>query len=117
MTTLSKDIAELNDYSLVSYLKVLGYEPVSELPGSTTFELYLGKNELIPLVIDHKTNRFIDKANNCEGSLVDFACMKFGITPNELIRNIMPYRIDLLMDEEARRAISVIEMSSLRVVG
>lgn len=115
MTTLSKDIAEINDYSLVTYLKVLGYEPVSELPGSTKFELYLGTNELIPLVIDHNTNRFFDKANNREGSLADFACIKFEITPWELIRNIMPYRIDLLMDEEARKAISVVEMSSLKV--
>ena len=101
-TQLSEDIEVLNSLSLVSYLNILGFTPIAEGPNSTNYQVHI--DEFLTLTIDHATNRFHDKANNRQGSLVDFACILFEITPVELINNISPYRIDELMKESIRQA-------------
>jgi len=95
--TLQKDIKALNELSLVRYLTILGYTPVHSGDDSTLYRMYLDQKDLQDMLIDHEANEFIDIAGNRKGNLVDFACLLFGITPEELCSNIMPYRIDLLM--------------------
>ena len=94
--------AELNRLSLVKYLKILGYQPISELENETTFEVNLHHPTPSAIVIDHKTNRFLERKTGRKGALVDLACYIFENKPRGIIRNIVPYRIDLLMKKESR---------------
>lgn len=95
--TFSKSISDLNELSLISYLDILGFKPVVTRPGSTDYQIQLDCAGPVTLTIDHQTNTFTDRANNRQGSLVDFTCLLFECTPKELLSNVAIYRIDQLM--------------------
>jgi hypothetical protein len=92
-----KDIKELNQLSLVRYLSILGYKPTHSGHDCTLYRMYLDDVKSLNILIDHKTNEFTDIGNRQKGTLVDFACLLFGITSIELCNNIMLYGIDRLM--------------------
>jgi hypothetical protein len=104
--SLEKDIKGLNELSLVRYLSILGYQPEHTEPDCSLYRMYLDDSDLLNILIDHEANEFIDIAGKRKGTLVDFACLLFGITPIELCSNIMPYRIDLLMREQVPRPVT-----------
>jgi len=90
-------IDELNNLSIVSYLKVLGYSPAAESDNSTSFQVYSDQPAPATITVVHDSNTFLDTKTSRTGKLVDLACHIFQIRPGELIRNIANYRIDLLM--------------------
>ena len=90
-------IDELNNLSIVSYLKILGYSPAAESDKSTSFQVYPDLPDTATITVEHDSNTFFDRKTSRTGKLVDLACHIFQIKPGELIRNIANYRIDLLM--------------------
>jgi hypothetical protein len=94
---LFNDIKTLNELNLVSYFNILGFKPVAEHPHSTDYQVLLDDIDPTTLTVDHRTNRFQDKANNRGGTLVDFACLLFQCTSIELCSNLMPYQLDRLL--------------------
>ena len=95
-TQLLEDIEALNNLNLVKYLNILGHTPLGGGPDSTDYQIVL-LDEVMFITVYHATNRFHDKDHNIHGSLVYFACLYFGITPMELLDNIVAYYIDQLL--------------------
>ncbi len=51
------------------------------------------------LTVNHDSNSFTDPANRKKGHLVDFICAWWGVSPREIFRDIVPYRLYLLYHE------------------
>ncbi len=87
----------LNELSLIDYLRILGFEPIAFHPGSTDYVSPFNHKEPQILSVNHKDNRFTAPGTHQKGTLVEFACLLYGCTPSELCNNIVPYKIDRLM--------------------
>lgn len=97
-------IDELNNLSIVSYLKILGFTPAAESNSSTSFLVYPAQPGTVTIIVEHDSNTFLDTKSSRTGKLVDLTCHIFQIKPRELIRNIANYRIDLLMTRTISQA-------------
>ena len=93
----------LNLFSLKEYLALIGIEPTHERSDSTDYQVQLDGDSPTFITVDHDKNHFTEPARNRKGYLVDFACLLFGCTPEDLCGNIARYRIDLLMQQAFQR--------------
>ncbi|WP_431216159.1 hypothetical protein ACQ86N_16875 [Puia sp. P3] len=51
------------------------------------------------LYVDHDTNQFRLSHSKVSGGVLDLACALFDQTRRNILRNIVPYRIDSLMSK------------------
>lgn len=93
---LKQDIALINKHSFPRYMEILGMPIKERRPGCTDYEVMIHNVDHI-VTIHHASNCFSSKTLDQEGTITDFACLLFGITPAELCSNIVPYGIDRLM--------------------
>lgn len=96
---LSKRIEALNTHRLTTYFDILGLEPIAIRENATDYISPLGKNKTGILTVNHDSNSFTDPTNRKKGHLVDFICAWWEVTPREIFRDVVPYRLYLLYHE------------------
>jgi hypothetical protein len=94
--TISQQIEALNAHRLTTYFALLGLEPIAIRDNATNYISPFGKGGAAILTVDHDSNSFTDPINRKKGHLVGFICAWWGVTPKEIFRNIVPYRLYLL---------------------
>jgi len=92
-------IDKINQYSLVAYLKLLGYTPTHISKKFTTFNIP-GDSTEATLVVNNKTNRFRLNVDMSNGGIVDFISLLFRAKPEDILADIVPYRLDQLMSAD-----------------
>jgi hypothetical protein len=97
---LQERIDKMNQYSLVAYLKLLGYTPTRISKKFTTFSI-CGDTTETTLVVNNKTNRVRLSMTIDDGTLIDLVSCLFHAKPDEILTDIVPYRLDQLMSAEA----------------
>ena len=97
--TISQQIEALNAHRLTTYLEILGLEPVATRENETDYISPFGKSGSAVLTVNHHSNSFTDPTNRKKGHLVDFICAWWGVSPREIFRDIVPYRLYLLYHE------------------
>jgi hypothetical protein len=95
--TTGQWVKYFNDFNLVQYLQILGFTPTASRPDATDFYTPFGRDATVILTIHHDSNTFSDPVNHRQGHLVDLIVQLYGATPKEIIQDIMPYRLDILM--------------------
>jgi len=93
---LKKDIALINKHSFPRYMEILQMPVKENRPGCTDYEVMIHNVDHI-VTVHHQCNCFSSQTLDREGTIVDFACLLFGLNPEELCSNIVPYGIDRLM--------------------
>lgn len=96
---LKRDIALINKHSFLRYMEILQMPVKENRPGCTDYEVMIHNVDHI-VTVHHLCNCFSSKTLDKEGTIVDFACLLFGLKPEELCSNIVPYGIDRLMSTE-----------------
>jgi len=99
---LQAQIDKINQYSLVAYLKLLGYTPTHISKKFTTFDIP-GDSTEATLVVNNKTNRFRLDVAMSDGGIVDFVSLLFRAKPEDILADIVPYRLDQLMSADAEK--------------
>lgn len=97
---LQSQVDELNQYSLVTYLKMLGYTPTHITKKFTIFTI-CGDTTEMTLVVNNKTNRARLSMNIADATLIDLVSSLFHVKPAEILSDIVPYRLDQLMSTRA----------------
>jgi hypothetical protein len=101
---LQEQIDKMNQYSLVTYLKLLGHTPTSTNDEFTIFDLPQDNNIDVKLAVNNKTNRFRLTMMHGQGGVLDFIALFFQTTPEEILEDIVPYKLDQLMSAENPKA-------------
>lgn len=99
---LQAQIDKINQYSLVAYLKLLGYTPTHISKKFTTYDIP-GDSTAATLVVNNKTNRFRLNVDMSDGGVVDFISLLFRAKPEDILADIVPYRLDQLMSADANK--------------
>lgn len=102
---LQQQIDKMNQYSLVTYLKLLGHTPAITTDKFTIFDLPQDNNIGVKLAVNNKTNRFHLTMIPGQGGVLDFIALFFQTTPEDILEDIVPYRLDQLMSAENPKAI------------
>jgi len=98
---LQDQIDIMNQYSLLTYMKLLGYTPVHETEESTVFDIPQDNEPSVTLIVEKKNNRFRLAMSITNGGLLDLASLLFRAKPEEVLADILPYRLDQLMSTDA----------------
>lgn len=96
--TISQQIEALNAHRLTTYLDILGLEPVAARENETDYISPFGKSGSAVLTVNHHGNSFSDPTNRKDTWLTSFA-PGGGVSPREIFRDIVPYRLYLLYHE------------------
>jgi hypothetical protein len=99
---LQNQVDKMNQYSLVAYLKLLGYTPTHVSKKFTTFRLS-GDTTETTMVVNNKTNRVRVSLTIADGTLIDLVSCLFLAKPQDILADIVPYRLDQLMSVDARK--------------
>jgi hypothetical protein len=97
--TTDQWVKYFNDLNLVHYLQILGCTPTASRPDATDFYTPFGTDAKAILTVHHDSNTFNDQVNHRQGHLIDLIIQLYGATPKEIMQNIMPYRLDILMQQ------------------
>jgi hypothetical protein len=97
--TTAQWVRYFNDLNLVQYLQILGFTSTASRPEATDFYTPFGTDTAAILTVHHKSNTFSDPDNHRQGHLVDLISQLYGVTPKEIMQDIMPYRLDILMHQ------------------
>ena len=95
--TTTQWVKYFNQLSLIQYLQILGCTPTDSRPDATDFYTPLGTDAKAILTVHHDSNTFSDSVNHRRGHLVDLIIQLYGATPKEIMQDIMPFRLDILM--------------------
>ena len=101
---LQQQIDKMNQYSLVTYLKLLGLTPAITNNEFTIFDLPQDNTVGVKLAVNNKTNRFRLTMMPGQGGVLDLVALFFQTTPEEILADIVPYRLDQLMSAENPKA-------------
>jgi hypothetical protein len=97
--TTAQWVSYFNDFNLVQYLQILGFTPIACHPDATDFYTPFGGDGTLILTVHHDSNTFSDPINHRQAHLVDLITQLYGVTPKEILKDIMPYRLDILMQQ------------------
>jgi hypothetical protein len=97
--TTAQWVKYFNQFNLVQYLQILGFIPIACHPDATDFCTPFGIDATAILTVHHDSNTFSDPVNRRQGHLVDLIMQLYGVTPKEILKDIMPYRLDILMQQ------------------
>ena len=97
--TTAQWVKYFNDLNLVQYLQILGFTPTDSRPDATDFYTPFGTDAKAILTVHHDSNTFSDSVNHRRGHLVDLIIQLYGATPKEIMQDIMPFRLDILMQQ------------------
>src|SRR6185437_3550473 len=103
-TDLQAQIDKINEYCLVTYLKMLGYTPAYVSNEVTIFHIPVDNSQDAVLIVNHYTNRFHLSMWVPRGSILDLASLLFRAKPKDILADIVPYRLDQLMSTEASKS-------------
>lgn len=98
---LQQQIDKMNEYSLLTYMKLLGYTPVYETEESTVFDIPQDNGPSATLIVENKLNRFRFSMAITNGGILDLASLLFRAKPEDVLADILPYRLDQLMSVDA----------------
>ena len=97
--TTAQWVKYFNNLNLVQYLQILGCSSTASRPDATDFYTPFGTDNAAILTVHHDSNTFSDSVNHRQGRLVDLIVQLYSATPNEIMQDIMPYRLDILMQQ------------------
>ena len=92
-----KAIRQMNKYSLVAYLKILCYKPTIVHKDYTIFPSPFSESPKSMLIIDRKDNTFRVTYSINGGTVIDLASLLFRKAPEDILADIVPYRLDQLI--------------------
>ena len=95
-----KAIREMNKYSLVTYLKILGLTPRLIYKDKSIFPSPFTDSQDSMLIVDHKTNTFRVTFSLKGGTLMDLAQLIFRESPEDILEGIARFRVDHLMSTD-----------------
>ena len=87
----------MNKNSLVTYLKLLGYKPTLIQKDFTVFPSPFSDSPRSTLIVNHKTNTFLINYRINRGTVMDLASLLFREAPEDILADIVPYRLDQLI--------------------
>jgi hypothetical protein len=94
---IKKAIRQMNKNSLVTYLKLLGYKPALIQKDFTVFPSPFSDSPGSTLIVNHKTNTFLINYRINRGTVMDLASLLFREAPEDILADIVPYRLDQLI--------------------
>ena len=97
--TTTQSVKYFNDLSLAHYLQILGLTQTACRSDATDFYTPFGRDATAILTVHHDSNTFSDSINKKQGRLVDLITEMYGTTPKEIVKDIVPYRLDILMQQ------------------
>ena len=97
--TTTQSVKYFNDLSLAHYLQILGLTQTACRSDATDFYTPFGRDATAILTVHHDSNTFSDSVNHRQGHLVDLISQLYGVTPKEIMQDIMPFRLDILMQQ------------------
>ena len=97
--TTAQWVKYFNNLNLVQYLQILGCTPAARRADATDFYTPFGTDSAAILTVHHDSNTFSDSVNHRQGHLVDLIVQLYGTTPKEIMQDIIPYRLDILMQQ------------------
>jgi len=100
--TIKEQAASINNLCVKTYMEILGYGCIVSSRGYAIFPSPF--SEIGRLYVDHGKNRFWLSHGNLTGGALDLACALFGETRKNILKKIVPYRIDMLMSKCGSRA-------------
>jgi hypothetical protein len=98
---LQDQIDKMNQYSLLTYMEMLGYSPVFENEEHTVFDIPQDNGPSSTLIINNRLNRFRFSMAITNGGILDLASLLFRANPEDILADILPYRLDQLMSANA----------------
>jgi hypothetical protein len=96
-SVLQQQIDEMDQYSLVAYMKLLGFTPTFENQEFTNFVIPLDYGLGATLVINNRLNRFRFTMVISNGGILDLASLVFRAKPEDILADLVPYKLDQLM--------------------
>jgi hypothetical protein len=100
---LQDQIDAINEYSLVSYIKLLGYTPTYINEDFAIFDIPVDDAASSTLVVKNSTNRFRLTMMISNGGVLDLASLLFRAKPEEILADIAPYKLDQLMSADPKK--------------
>lgn len=94
--TVKEQVEKVNNLCVKTYLEILGYRGIT-ISGRNLAIFPSPFDEVGRLYIDGPTNRFRLSNGKLTGGVLELACALFGQTRSDILKNIVPYRIDQLM--------------------
>lgn len=101
LSDLQERIDKMNQYSLVTYLKLLGYTPTYSNEEFAIFDIPMDGPASSTLVVKNSTNRFRLTMVISHGGILDLAGLLFRAKPEDILADLAPYRLDQLMSAVA----------------
>jgi hypothetical protein len=89
-------IEEVNDLCVKTYMEILGYKAILTHPSYVVFPSPFPKTE--KLYVSHSTNKYFLDHGGKDGGVLDLASRLFKISKTTILMDLMPYKIDLLLD-------------------
>jgi hypothetical protein len=96
-------IDSINQYSLVSYIKLLGYTPTYINEEFAVFDISMDDAASSTLVVKNSTNRFRLTMTISHGGILDLASLLFRAKPEDILTDFAPYKLDLLMSSDSQK--------------
>ena len=87
----------MNKYSLVAYLKILGYKPTLIHKNCTIFPSPFSESPKSMLIVDKKSNTFRVTYSISVGTVMGLASLLFRQAREDILTDIVPYRLDQLI--------------------
>jgi len=100
--TTKEQAASINDLCVKTYMEILGYGCIVSSRGYAIFPSPF--SEFGRLYVDHGKNQFWLSHGKLTGGTLDPACALFEQTQKNILKNIAPYRIDILMSRCGSRS-------------
>lgn len=100
---LQDQIDAMNQYSLVSYIKLLGYTPTYINEEFAIFDIPMDDAASSTLVVKNSTNRFRLTMTISHGGILDLASLLFRAKPEDILADIAPYKLDQLISADAHK--------------
>ena len=94
--TIKERIEAVNNLCVKSYMEILGYQAIYSYPEVVVFPSPFREDE--KLYVSHCLNKYFLDRGGKQGGALDLASRLFKVSRAAILNNIMPYRIDLLMD-------------------
>src|SRR5579872_6386622 len=98
---LKTEFDKINSCSLVTYMRILGHQPTFVSDAYVRFKSPFPDWPDESMIIHVKTNRFYITCDVPSGGVIDLARHLFHVSPQEILNDIVPYRIDQLMSSAA----------------
>jgi len=89
-------IEEVNNFCVKTYMEILGYKATLEHPSYVVFESPFPKTE--KMYISHSTGKYFLDHGGKEYGVLDLASRLFKVSKSAIMMDIMPYKIDVLLD-------------------